>query len=64
MNTFIREINGFCNNSIYYGDTDSLYIEEKNWDILDQVNSVGRNRCQGKHDYKFGGFFYGLFLAP
>ena len=28
MNTFIREINGFYNNSIYYGDTDSLYIEK------------------------------------
>ena len=24
MNNFIREINGFYNNSIYYGDTDSL----------------------------------------
>ena len=29
MNNFVREINGFCNNSIYYGDTDSLYIEKK-----------------------------------
>ena len=29
MNNFIREINGFYNNSLYYGDTDSLYIERK-----------------------------------
>ena len=29
MNNFIREINGFYNNSIYYGDTDSLYKEKK-----------------------------------
>ena len=29
MNNSIREINGFYNNSIYYGDTDSLYIEKK-----------------------------------
>ena len=29
MNNFIREISGFYNNSIYYGDTDSLYIEKK-----------------------------------
>ena len=29
MNNFISEINGFYNNSIYYGDTDSLYIEKK-----------------------------------
>ena len=29
MNNFLREINGFYNNSIYYGDTDSVYMEEK-----------------------------------
>ena len=28
MNNFIREINGFYYNSIYYGDTDSLYIKK------------------------------------
>ena len=28
MNKLNREINGFYNNSIYYGDTDSLYIEK------------------------------------
>ena len=27
MNNFIREINGLYNIGIYYGDTDSLYIE-------------------------------------
>ena len=27
MNNFIREKNGFYNISLYYGDTDSLYIE-------------------------------------
>ena len=29
VNNFIREINGFYNNNIYYGDTDSLYVEKK-----------------------------------
>ena len=29
MNKFIREINGFYENNIYYTDTDSLYIEKK-----------------------------------
>ena len=30
MHNFIREINGFYNNSFYYGDTtDSMYIEKK-----------------------------------
>ena len=64
MNNFIREINGFYNNSIYYGDTDSLYIEKKYWDVLDKANLVGEVLCQGKNDYKTGGIFYGLFLAP
>ena len=64
MNNFIREINGFYNNSIYYGDTDSLYIEKKYWDVLDKANLVGEELCQGKNDYKTGGIFYGLFLAP
>ena len=41
MNNFIREINGFYNNSIYYDDTDSIYIEKKYWDVLDKANLVG-----------------------
>ena len=50
MINFIREINGFYNNSIYYGDTDSLYIDKKYWDVLDKANLVGKNLCQGKND--------------
>ena len=64
MNKFIREINGFYENNIYYTDTDSLYIERKFWDVLDKANLVGENLCQGKNDYKSGGVSYGLFLAP
>ena len=52
MNNFIREINGFYNNSIYYGEAESLYREEKYWDVLDKANSVGKNLCQGKDNYK------------
>ena len=63
MNNFIREINGFYNNSIYYGDTESLSIEKKYWDVIDEANIVGKNLCHGKNDYKTGGIFYGLFLA-
>ena len=63
MNNFIREINGFYNNSIYYGDTDSLYIEKKYWDVLDKAKLVGEDLCQGKNDYKTCGIFYGLFLG-
>ena len=64
MINFITEINGFYNNSINYGDTDSLYIEKKYWDVLDKANLVGEELCQGKNDYKTGGIFYALFLAP
>ena len=64
MNEFIREINGFYNNNIYYTDTDSLYIEKKDWDVLDEANLVGEGLCQGRNDHKTGGIFYGLYLAP
>ena len=57
-------MNGFYINSLYYGDTDSLYIEKKYWDVLDKANLVGEELCQGKNDYKTGCIFYGLFLAP
>ena len=40
MNNFIRKINRFYNNSKYYTDTNSLYIEKKGWDVLDKANLV------------------------
>ena len=64
MNEFIREINGFYSNNIYYTDPDSLYLEKKYWDVLDKANLVGEDLCHGKNDYKTGGIFYGLYLAP
>ena len=64
MNNFIRERNGFYNNIIYYTDCDSLWIEKKFWNELDKANLVGEELCLGKNDYKTGGIFYGLFLAP
>ena len=64
MNNSIREINRFCNNSLYYGDTDSLYIEEKYWDVLDEAKLVGKNLFPAKNDYECSGISYGLFLDP
>ena len=64
MNNFIHAINGFYTNDVYYTDTDSLYIEKKHWDKLENAGLVGKNLLQGKNDYKDGGIFYGLFLAP
>ena len=63
MNNCIRERNRFYNSN-YYGDTDSVYIENKNWDVLDKANLFGKKLCEGKNDYKTGGIFYGFFLAP
>ena len=60
-NNIIREINGFFNDSIYYGDTDSLHIEEKVWENLDEAKSVGKNLCEGKNDYETGYIFYCYF---
>ena len=64
MNNFIHAINGFYTNDVYYTDTDIFYIENKHWDKLESVGLVGKNLLQGKNDYKDGGIFYALFLAP
>ena len=64
VNNFIHATNGFYANDVYYTDTDSLYIENKHWDKLDKARLVGKRQLQGNNDYKNGGFFYGLFLAP
>ena len=64
MNNFIHTINGFHTNNVYYTDCDSLYIENRHWDKLDQAGLVGKNLQQVKNNYKDGGNFYGLFLAP
>ena len=64
MNKFRHAINGFSTNDVYYSDTDSLYIENKHWDKLDRARLIGKNLLQGRNDYKDGGIFYGLFLAP
>ena len=64
MKSFIHTINGFYTNDVYYPDTDSLYIENKHWEKLDKAGLIGKNLLQGKNDYKDGGIFYELFLAP
>ena len=64
MNNFVHAIDGFYNNDVYYTDTDSLYIENKHWDKLKEFGLIGKNLLQGKNDYKDGGIFYALFLAP
>ena len=40
-NNFIHAIDGFYKNSIKYSDTDSLYIENENWDEVNKTGLVG-----------------------
>ena len=63
-NKFLHAIDGFYSNDVQYTDTDSLYIENKHWDKLYKAGFFAKNRLQGKNDYKEGGIWYGLFLAP
>ena len=64
MNNFIQAINGFYTNDVYYTDTDSLYIESKHCEKKYNAGLLGKDLLQGKKDYKDGGIFYVLFLAP
>ena len=64
MINFLHAIGGFYTNDVYYTDTDSLYIESRHWEKLNNAGLVGKNLLQGKNDYIDGGIFYALFLAP
>ena len=64
LNIYIRAIDGFYTDDVFYGDTDSLYIENKHWDRLNKAGLVGKKLSQGKNDYKDVGIFFGLSLAP
>ena len=64
MNNFIHAFKGFYTNDVIHGDTDSLYIENKHWHKLDKAGLVGKTLLQERNDYKDGGIFHGLFLAP
>ena len=64
MNNFVDAIDGYYTNDNYYTDCDSIFLENKHLDKLDKAGLLGKNLLQGKNDYKDGGIFYGLFLAP
>ena len=64
MKNFVHAINGFYTKDLYYEDTDSMYIENKNWDKLDKTGLVGKFLLQGIDNYKDGSIFYRLFPAP
>ena len=64
MNDVMSALDGFKNNKIYYGDTDSVYIHNDDYEILKTKGLIGKNLYQSKNDYGKGGILYGLFLAP
>ena len=65
LNSFIREINGLKTNDVYHTDTDSVYIEKKkHLEVKGKAKLVWENSCQSENDYRNGGVFYPLFLAP
>ena len=64
MNNFIGEKNGFYNNSLFYGDMNSTYIEKQYWDVLDKSGLVGSNLCRGENHYKSGDIYFGLCKDP
>ena len=59
MNNKIRQIGGFYKNSIYYTDTDSLYIHKTYWFSLVEKEFVGKFLGYGKNNYGSSGIFYG-----
>ena len=63
-NNFIHAINGFYTIDLYYRVTDRVYNENKHWDEINKSGLVGKNLLQGKNDYKDGGIWFGLLLAP
>ena len=52
MNNFVEAIGGFKTIDVYYGDTDSLYIESKHWKKINLLGFVGKDMLQGKNNYK------------
>ena len=64
MNEVIKQIGGFYNNSIYYGDTDSIHTHKKYWSYLVDKGFAAKPLGLGKNNYGNSGIFYSWFLAP
>ena len=64
MNEVINQIGGFYKNSIYYGDTDSMYIHKEYCSDLVDNGFVGKSLGLGKNDYGSSGLSYAGFSAP
>ena len=58
MNDVILALDGFKNNKLHYGDTDSVYIHNNDYEILKTKGSIGKDLYQSKNDYGKGGNLY------
>ena len=63
MNDVIKQIGGFYNDSIYYTDTDSLYIHKKYWSYLVDNGFVGKSLGLSKKDYGNSGILSLVFSS-
>ena len=48
MNDVILALDGFKNNKLYYGDTDSKYIHNDDYEIIKTKSLIGKNLYQSK----------------
>ena len=64
MSEVIIQVGGFCNNSSYYGDTDSKFIQKKYWYSLVDNGYLGKSLGLGKSDYSNSGNSFAWFPAP
>ena len=64
MNDVIQQIGSFYNISVYYTDTDSLFIHKKHWSSLVDNGFVGKFPGLCKNDYGNSGIFNAWFSAP
>ena len=64
MNDVFKQKRGFYKKSIYYIDTNSLYIHEKHW--FDMVDNGFVGKSCGLNNKKYGhlGTLYAWFIAP
>ena len=64
MNDVVLALNGFKDNKSYYGDTDSIYIHNNDYEKSKTKGLIGKDLYQSKNDYGKRAILYGLFLAP
>ena len=63
MNNFYTKSKNFTQ-MMFFTQTQIVYTLKKIWSKLDKARLIGKTRLQGKNNYRGGGIWYGLLLAP